>query len=378
VLAVFTAIVLGGILIVLTDFDHLQHIGTDPLGSIGGALGAMVEAYAAMLSGGIGDPGRIVTAVQSGNARDIAFAIRPITETLLAATPFIFGGLAAAVAFRTGLFNLGLDGQFLIGGLGAAVATVLLAGSLPPFLILLVGLVVGTLSGAAYGFLPGLLKARTGAHEVLTTLMLNMIASQIAMLVLRSGNFGKVLTPIAAVPRIFDLRTIRLDWGFVAALVMTAVISFVLFRTTLGFELRATGFSRSAARSVGMAPGRTTILGLTLSGGLAGMGSAFVTLGPAGQFAPSGVGFVALALALIGGLRPSGVALAALLYGVLDNGASTMGIVSGIPLALIVVIIALVMMFVAAPSLTRMIWRLGPPEPAATPTLAPPDAPATV
>lgn len=164
---------------------------------------------------------------------------------------------------------------------------------------------------------------------------------------------------------LFNLPTIRLDWGFVVALLMTAVVSFLLFRTTLGFELRATGFSRTVARGAGIAPGRTTILVMTLSGGLVGMGSAFVTLGPAGafSFAPSGaVGFVALALALLGGLRPSGVALAALLYGALNNGAKTMGIESGIPLDLLVFIIALAMMFVAAPSLTRMIWRLRPPR----------------
>jgi ABC-type uncharacterized transport system permease subunit len=370
-LAVLTAFVLGGIVIVLTDFDHLQHIGTDPAGAIGGAIGGMLDAYAAMLSGAIGDPGRLVPAIQTGSARDIAFAIRPFTESLLNATPLIFAGLAVAVAFHAGLFNLGVNGQFLIGGLGASVATVLLAGQLPPLLILGIAILAGTLSGAAYGFIPGLLKARTGAHEVLTTLMLNTIAAQLALLVLRAGDFGKVLTPIADIPRILDLPTVRLDWGFVAALLLAPVVSFLLFRTTLGFELRASGFSRNVARGAGMAPGRATILAMTVSGGLVGMGSAFVTLGPSGQFSfgPSGdIGFVALALALIGGLRPSAIVLAALLYGALDNGASKMGIASGIPLALLVVIVAFAMMFVAAPSLTRMIWHIRPPATAADDT----------
>ena len=365
-LAVLTAFVLGGVVIVVTDFDHLQHLGTDPVGAIAGAIGGMLAAYAAMLPGAIGDPGRIFAAIQTGNARDIAFAIRPISELLLNATPLICAGLAVAVSFHAGLFNLGVNGQFLIGGLGATVATVVLAGQLPPVLILVVAILAGAMSGAAYGFIPGLLKARTGAHEVLTTLMLNTIAAQFALLVLRSGDFGKVLRPIADIPTLFNLPTIRLDWGFVAALLLAPVVSFLLFRTTLGLELRASGFSRSVARSAGMAPGRTTILAMTLSGGLVGLGSAFVTLGPAGQFSfgPSGdIGFVALALALIGGLRPSAIVLAALLYGALDNGASRMGIESGIPLALLVVIIAFAMMFVAAPSLTRMIWRLPPPRP---------------
>ena len=362
-LAVLTAFVLGAILIVLTDFEHVQRLGTDPAGALGAAIGGMVDAYGAMLAGAIGDPGRAAAAIQSGNARDIAFAIRPITETLLGATPFIFAGLGVAISFRTGLFNLGVDGQFIIGGLGATVAAILLAGRLPPFMILVLALVAGTGSGAAYGFVPGLLKARTGAHEVITTLMLNTIAAQIALFVVRSGDFSRILTPIADVPLIFNLPTIRLDWGFVAALLMSPLVSFLLFRTTLGFELRASGFSRTGARAAGMAPGRSTILAMTLSGGLVGMGSAFVTLGPVGAFSfePSGeVGFVALALALIGGLRPGGVVLAALLYGALNNGAKTMGIVSGIPLDLVVVIIAFTMLFVAAPRLTRMIWRLRP------------------
>jgi general nucleoside transport system permease protein len=377
-LALVTAFVLGAVLIVATDVDHLQHLGTDPVGAIGGAIGALVDGYVALFSGMTSDPGRIAAAIQSGNAADIAKAIRPLTETLLGAAPFIFAGLGVAVSFRAGLFNLGVDGQFLIGGLGATVTAILLDGQLPPFAILLVAIVGGTLSGAAYGFVPGLLKARTGAHEVITTLMLNTIAAQIALYVLRSGDFSRPLTPIADVPKIFDLPTIRLDWGFVVALVMSAVVSFVLFRTTLGFEIRASGFSRTVARGTGMRPGRITIVAMSISGGLVGMASAFVALGPVGGLgAPPSreFGFVVLALALIGGLKPSGVALSALLYGALDNGAQKMVIVSGIPFALLVVIIAFAMMLVAAPSLIRTIWRLRPPEPSARPPIMPPGPP---
>ena len=370
VLAVVSAFVLGAIIIVLTDFDHLQHVGTDPGGAVGGAVGATIAAFAALFAGAIGDPARAITALQSGNERDVASAIRPFTESLLGATPFIFAGLGVAVAFRAGLFNLGVTGQFVIGGLGTTVATVLLAGLLPPFAILVVAIVAGTLSGAAWGFVPGLLKARTGAHEVITTLMLNTIGVQLAIYVLRSGDFGRPLTPIADVPMLITLPTIRLDWGFVVALVTTAAVSFLLFRTTLGFELRTTGFSPTVARGTGTSPGRATILAMSLSGGLIGLGSAFVILGPTGAFTfgPSGnVGFVALALALIGGLRPAAVTVAALLYGALNNGAKAMGIESGIPLDLLMVIVAFVMLFVAAPSVIRSIWRLGPPEPAQAP-----------
>ncbi len=119
-------------MIVLTDVDHLQQIGTDPLAAIGGALAGVIEGYPAMVFGALGDPGRIVAAIQSGEADDIAAALRPISETLVSTTPFIFAGLGLAVAFQAGLFNLGVDGQFLIGGLGAFITATFLAGTLPP------------------------------------------------------------------------------------------------------------------------------------------------------------------------------------------------------------------------------------------------------
>lgn len=358
-LAVITAFLGGAVVIVLTDFEHLRLIGIDPAGAIGGAVGEMLRGYGAMLSGAIGDPGRVVTAVQSGDPRDIATAIRPITETLVSTTPLICVGLALAVSFHAGLINLGADGQFLMGGLGATIATILLADHLPAPLILVVALAAGASGGAAYGFIPGFLKARTGAHEVITTLMLNYIAPAIAFMALRSPVFSRSLNPIADIPLVIDLPTIRLDWGFGVALLAAAVVSFLLFQTTLGFELRSAGFSRTAARSAGMRSGGAIVLAMSLSGGLAGLGAALVALGPVGRMSPSGgIGFVALALALIAGLRPSGVVLVALLFGALNTGATNMVIETGIPFDLLVVIIALAMLFVAAPGLIRSIWRV--------------------
>ncbi len=118
-LALLTALLLGAVIIALTDFEHLRQFSADPLAAIGGVLTEVLHAYSAMVSGAIGDPGRIVAAIQSGTADDIAAAIRPMSETLVSATPFIFTGLGLAVSFRAGLFNLGVDGQFLIGGMGA-------------------------------------------------------------------------------------------------------------------------------------------------------------------------------------------------------------------------------------------------------------------
>jgi simple sugar transport system permease protein len=377
-LALFTAFLLGALVIVLTDFEHLRQLGSDPLAAIGGALGGVVVGYPALLSGAVGDPARFVTAIQSGNPADVAAAVRPISETLVSATPFIFAGLGLAISFRAGLFNLGVEGQFIIGSLGAFIAATLVAGFLPPLLALVAAVAGGTVFGGAYAFVAGFLKARTGAHEVITTLMLNGLAPGVAFLIVGMIDLSGPPTPLPTVPPLIDLRTIRVDYGFVAALAMAAVVSFLLFRTTLGFELRVVGFSRTAARGAGMRPGRATMLAMSLSGGLVGMGSAFFGLGPAQGFsgAPYDLGYVAIALALLGGRRPGGVVLAAVLYGALTTGAKSMVIATGIPLALLTVIVAFAIMLMASPDLTRSIWRRRPPAPRTEPGTNPPAGPA--
>ncbi len=362
----FTAFLLGAIVIVLTDFEHLRQIGTDPLAAIGGALAGVFTGYPAMLTGAIGDPDRIAAAIWSGDAKDVAAALRPISETLVSATPFIFAGLGLAVSFHAGLFNLGVDGQFLIGGLGASITAALVAGHLPPPLALVVAVIGGTIAGAAYGFIPGFLKARTGAHEVITTLMLNGVAPNLAFLIVGMLALSGPAAAIPSVPRLIDLPTIRVDYGLIVALAMAAVVSWLLFRTTRGLELRATGLNRTAARSAGIRPGGTMMLAMSLSGGLVGMGSALFLLGPASGMpgGPSGdLGYVAIALALLAGRRPSGVVAAALLYGALTTGAKDMVVATGIPLTLLSVIVAFAITFMAAPELTRSIWRLKAPKP---------------
>jgi simple sugar transport system permease protein len=370
VLSVITALILGGVVIVLTDLQNLALLTTDPIGAILGALGGVARGYGAMLAGAFGDPARVGPALQSGNPRDLAAAIRPITETLVAATPLIFAGLAVAISFRAGMFNIGGDGQLMIGAMGATITVLALAGQMPAFAILLIGLAAGTLSGGLWGFIPGFLKARTGAHEVITTIMLNYIAAQVVFFALRStflrapgstSPVSKNLTPIADVPLLIPLPSIRLDFGFIVALLMAVVVSWLLFRTTLGFELRAAGFNLTAARYAGMSAGGSMILAMTLSGALAGLGGSFMVLGTVGQLSldlSGGIGFTAIALALLASLRPSGVVLAGLLFGALTNGGKLMGIQSGIPFDLLSFIMALVIMFVAAPGLIRSIWRV--------------------
>jgi simple sugar transport system permease protein len=375
-LAVVAAFLVGSVFILITDFDNLQRFGTDPLGAIGSAAGGIIAAYQSMLAGAFGDPARVATALQGGTPRQIAAAIRPITETLVAATPLIFTGLAVAVAFRTSVFNIGVEGQFILGAFGSAAALLVLK-DLPAPVPLLGAIIVGVATGAVWGFIPGFLKARTGAHEVITTIMLNLIAIQIVLFGLRSDflrkegsdePISKVLTPIGRIPGILDpfgLPSIRLHYGFVLALITAVVVSWFLFKTTKGFELRAAGFNLTAARYAGISAGGSIMLAMTISGGLAALGGAMEVLGTVPQMSTDispGFGFTAIALALLAGNRPLGIVLAALLFGALRTGGALMQVQTGIPLDLLSFISALVIMFVAAPGLVRAIFRLPAPK----------------
>ena len=388
-LALVTALLLGGVVIILTDFDNLSRIGTDPAGAILGAIGGVFDGYGAMLAGAFGDPGRIVTAFQTGNSDDIATAIRPLTETLVAATPLIFTGLGVAISFRTGMFNIGGGGQLILGALGATIVGVGLQNSgLPSLVILVLAIAASVVFGGFWGFIPGFLKARTGAHEVITTIMLNSIASQVVLFALlgtflrqagSSQPISKNMSAWVDVPLIIDLPAIRLDYGFVVALLMAAVVSWLLFRTTKGYELRAAGFNMTAARYAGMSAGGSMMLAMTLSGALAGMGGGFMVIGNTGQLTNDlaiGISFNAIALALLAGLRPSGVVAAGLLFGALTTGGKVMGIESGIPFDLLFFIMAMVIMFVAAPGLIRSIWRVKVAKPAPEIASVAPTAPA--
>jgi ABC-type uncharacterized transport system permease subunit len=392
-LSVLTALLFGAIVIILTDFEELSKLGEDPIRAllsiesvdgktvIGGAVGGVFNAYGALIAGAFGDLDRIRTALDTGTPKDWATAIRPITETLVSTMPYIFVGLAIAISFRAGMFNIGGDGQLLMGALWATIVTIGIGGGIPAPFLLILALLAATAGGAFWGFVPGFLKARTGAHEVITTIMLNAVAKLIVFFSLGgSGNWlrapgstspvSKNMTPIVDVPNIIDLPGIRLDYGFVVALLMAVAVSWLLFRTTKGFELRASGFSAAAARYAGMSAGGSQMLAMALSGALCGMAGGFLVIGTVGQLTldlSGGIGFNAIALALLAGLRPSGIVMAALLFGALTNGGKLMGVQSGIPFDLLVFIMALVIMFVAAPGLIRGMWRIKQPRPEASP-----------
>ena len=368
-LAVLSAFIVGSIFLIFTDIPALQVLFAGrPVDFLATAVGNVVHAYVALLTGAFGDPPRFAEAIQQGTPQAWATAVRPLSETLVAATPLIFTGLAIAVSFRSGVFNIGGDGQFVLGALGATATALLLRGFPAPF-TLLASLFAGVVFGAAWGFIPGFLKARTGAHEVITTIMLNYVALQIVQLALRT-DFMRPPTgsePISQVidfvrvPQLIPLPGLRLHWGFVVALVAAAMVSYFLFRTTKGFELRSAGLNLTAARYAGMSAGGSIILAMVISGALAGLGGAFQVLGTVTQMSndvDAGYGWIAIALALLGGTRPSGVIIAAILFGALNNGGHEMQIETAIPLDLLVFIQALVIMFVAAPDLVRRIYRL--------------------
>ncbi len=371
ILAVFSAFLVGSVFLFITDIENLKTLPSDPAGTIVAGVVNIGNAYYALLIGAFGDPTRIVAAIGTTDPKVIASAIRPLTETLVASAPLIFTGLAVAIAFRSGVFNIGVEGQFIMGAMGATVA-VLAFRDLPPPILLVVALAIGTLTGAAWGFIPGFLKARTGAHEVITTIMLNYVAAQLVLFGLRSeflkqagseAPISKVLSTVVRVPLMFDLPAVRLHYGFVVALIMAAIVSWFIFKTTKGFELRAAGFNLTAARYAGMSAGGSIMLAMALSGGLAGLGGSFEVLGTVGQMSndlSAGFGFNAIALALLAGNRPAGVVAAALLFGALRTGGGLMQIKTGIPLDLLFFIQALVIMFVAAPVLIRSIYRMNP------------------
>ncbi len=371
ILAVFSAFLVGSVFLFITDIENLKTLPSDPAGTIVAGVVNIGNAYYALLIGAFGDPTRIVAAIGTTDPKVIASAFRPLTETLVVSAPLIFTGLAVAIAFRSGLFNIGVEGQFIMGAMGATVA-VLAFRDLPPPILLVVALAIGTLTGAAWGFIPGFLKARTGAHEVITTIMLNYVAAQLVLFGLRSeflkqagseAPISKVLSTVVRVPLMFDLPAVRLHYGFVVALIMAAIVSWFMFKTTKGFELRAAGFNLTAARYAGMSAGGSVMLAMALSGGLAGLGGSFEVLGTVGQMSndlSAGFGFNAIALALLAGNRPAGVVAAALLFGALRTGGGLMQIKTGIPLDLLFFIQALVIMFVAAPVLIRSIYRMNP------------------
>jgi len=291
--------------------------------------------------------------------------VNPIVDTMVAAAPLILGGLALGLGFKAGLFNIGAQGQFLMGALGAAAVGASVAG-LPAPIAIATAVLAGAAVGAVYGFIPGMLKAFTGAHEVVTTIMLNFIAAAIiAYLVagpLGAEGFAFARTgPIgnAALPDVPGTRNLHL--GVLLAVVAVPIVWWILARSTFGFEIRTVGANPNAARYAGMRPAVVTMTTMAASGLLAGLAGVVEILGVTGFINTSygtSVGFDAISVALLGRAHPVGILFSAILFGAMRAGAPEMQLDAGIPVEIIDVLQGIILLFLAADILVRRLLRI--------------------
>jgi ABC-type uncharacterized transport system permease subunit len=281
---------------------------------------------------------------------------RELAETLVAATPLILGGLAFAVAARAGLFNIGIEGQMVVGGLCAGLAAAWDPG-LPIFVHLPLAVLAGMVAGGIWGFIPGFLKAQTGAHEVITTIMLNYLAYRISTVVIGQENLPLVNPALQATQPAVDNATLprliegtRLHAGIMIALVAAVIVWFLLYRTVFGYKIRTVGLSPGAAAFAGISWGRTIALAMLLSGLLAGLGGTVDALGLQGRFynISLGIGFTSIAVGLVGRNTPFGVVLAGLLFGALASGATKMQNTADVSRDIVYVLLAFVILSVSA------------------------------
>ena len=331
VLAVVVALILGGLTMLATGVN-IPTIG---------------QAFLALFTGSFG-------------------SLSALSETLTSAAPVTLTALGIALGFRAGLFNIGAEGQMLIGGLAAVVAGYSFP-ELPIYIHLPLALIIGALFGAAWAAIAGWLKAATGAHEVITTIMLNLIATQLVGYLLRNppiqkpGRHDPISQSVldsATLPKLlawFD-PNLRLNAGIIIVLAMVALIYWLLFRTTLGFEFRASGLNPFAARYAGMRSGLIIVAVMAIGGALAGLAGGVQVLGVLGRASPGfsgGDGFNGIAVALLGRSHPIGVLFAGILFGALDAGGRQMQVSAGVRIDLIAIVQALIIVFVAAPLLMR-------------------------
>ncbi|MBC8505496.1 MAG: ABC transporter permease [Anaerolineales bacterium] len=371
ILAIFSGLLLGGLLVAVTSEDVYAAFGDSPWEAIKIGANAAWKTYVALFNGSVGNPTKIIDAFRGGDPETIRRAVNPFFESLNQSTPYIFAGLAVALGFRVGLFNIGAEGQLFIGATTTVIAAIFLKG-LPAIIHVPISLLAGFVGGGLWGFIPGWLKAATGGHEVINTIMMNYIAFRLSEFLLRGplqdpNGFTPVSAPIedsAKLMRFFE-SPIRFHIGFFVALLFAYLVYLLLFKTTWGFTLRTVGANPRAAKYAGMSIVKSTVLAMFLSGGLAGLAGANEVLGVNHNLAvafSSGYGFDAIALALLGKSHPAGVVMAAIMFGFLRNGAIQMQLTAGIPIDIISVLQATILAFIAAPAIIRTIYRLKEPD----------------
>jgi ABC-type uncharacterized transport system permease subunit len=347
-LALVSALIIGAIIIAVTDVDNLKLWGDDPGQAFSNMVGGIADAYRALFEGSLGSR-------------------RALTETLFAATPLILAGLAVAVGFQAGLFNIGANGQMHIGGMvGLWVGFSIEVPTVIHIPLAILGAMIG---GALWGGLSGLLKARTGAHEVITTIMLNFIALFMVDYLLKTDLFqaegrndpiSKQAESSAQFPTLFG--DFRVHIGFLVALGAVWFVWWLMYRSTIGYEFRAVGANPDGGRYAGIHVAWVYVAVMAVSGSLAGVAGANQVLGldPYRAFSnfAGDTGFDAIALALLGRSHPIGVLFAGLLFGGLRAGGIQMQGAAGIPIDLVLVLQALIIVFIAAPELVRAIYRI--------------------
>ena len=368
-LAVLIAVVVGSIMIAATDEDVQAAAGyffAQPMDTFVSIWESVSGAYAALFRG----------AIYNYNADTFAAGIRPLTETLKFATPLIAAGLGVGLAFRAGLFNIGGQGQMLMAAAAAGyVATTM---DLPIVLHLIVAVVAGVVAAAVWGGIAGYLKARTGAHEVITTIMLNHIAFYLLAWMLATQGLlqapGSSNPKTAPMPDSAQLPQLlgpgyKLHAGFLLALLAVAFTWWLLERSALGFRFRAVGENPAAARVAGIDVGRMYFVVMLIAGGLVGIAGVSQVLGTeVNGFSggiDAGIGFDAITVALLGRSSPLGILGAGLLFGAFKTGGFTMQSSQGIPVEIILVVQSLIVLFIAAPPLVRAMFGL--PEPGRPP-----------
>ncbi|WP_432561873.1 ABC transporter permease [Kineococcus sp. SYSU DK003] len=359
VCAIFSALLVGAVLIVVGDEQSrasAQYFFSYPWDFFANAWYSVRDAYLALLQGAVYNPNF------SGTA-----ALRPVSETLVNATPLILAGLGVALSFRVGLFNIGAQGQIITGAVSAAWVGFTL--DLPVVLHVVVAVVAGIAGGLVWGGIVGLLKARTGAHEVITTIMLNYVAINLLTYLLGVRWFQRppynqaISSQVDASAELPPLlgSSLRVNAGLVLAVLAAVFVWWLFERSRLGFRLRAVGANPNAARTAGMAVGRLQVVSMAFAGGLAGLAGATQVLGVTGSVTSSvagNIGFDAITVALLGRNNPYGVIAAGVLFGGLRAGAVQMQSATGVPVDLVGVLQATIVLFIAAPALIRSVFRL--------------------
>ena len=337
VISVVIAFLIGAILIAMTG-------------------ASVTDAYYAMFRGAIVDP----------QASTFVRTIKPLMDSVYFAIPLIISGLGLAFGFRAGLFNIGGKGQMIAGALAAVWVGFSL--SLPPVVHTLVALTAAIVAGAAWGGIAGFLKAKTGANEVIVTIMLNSIATLALGYVLSQKAWQKPNSNQPITPNVADSAAlaklmsgpIKLHWGLIVALVALAVFWFLMERSTLGFQIRAVGANAAAARTAGISVERITAVTMMFSGaflGLAGANEALGTLGYVSRDVAGSIGFDAITVALLGRNKAWGTFGAGLLFGAFKAGGYAMQ-AKAVPIDMILILQAVIVLLIAAPALVRWLFRL--------------------